>query len=143
MLNEQVVGVLLNLNNFIINIFTRCQYHRRVDFQRDSGCAADNQDHSNGLGAAAALLHQRLIGFGAVGNGNQITVFIQQANFPNPPPALGLRDNLLRNNLTGVNWVNRQGIKSGAALFVHQLGLCWIGCWQGAATIPNCHLGDL
>ncbi|AYD79805.1 hypothetical protein OGLPLLMI_00039 [Enterobacter phage phiT5282H] len=143
MRGQFLIYISLNLNNGIINIFTGCQYHGRIDFQRYSFGAADNQDHANHLHAPAAFLQLWFISLCTVGNRNHIAVFIKQADLTDPPSAHIFRYDLFRNDLIGVNRVNSQHIQLRTAQLMRQRGLCRVRCRQRAVTIAYGHLGDL
>ena len=126
MFRHQAVSVGPHLDRFVIHILPCCQYHGRVNLQRDGIGAVYNQDHAHGLCAAAALLQRGLVGLRRVTDRNQRPLCIEQPHFPNPEATFCFRDNLLSNNLADVGRVRAQGVNRSAAHFVNQPGLAGV-----------------
>ncbi len=138
----RMVTAVRVFRNGIIHILTRRQNHRWVNFQCHGVSAADDQDHADRLGAAGAFLQLRFVGFCAVTYRNQNAVFVEQADFTDPPAAFVFRDNLLGNNLIGVFWIDAQRINRGTTFFINQFGLFGVWGRQAATTITHGHMGN-
>ena len=140
MVFHKVISIGFHLDNLIVDILARCQHDRRVDFQGDGRRTRHNQNHANGLRAAASLLQLWLVCLRAVRHGNQNAVVVIETNLADPETTLILGNNLFRDNLAGIGRVNGQQVQRRDALLVNELRLRRVRGRQRTIRITDGHL---